>query len=137
VANLKGDAKKGASMFEKNCAPCHAFGGQGHAVGPDLTTFRTKSVEDFLLAILDPNAAIEPRFINYQIETRDGRSLPGVIKAETATSVTLIQGGGMEETLLRRDVVEIKASNLSLMPEGVEQSIDLQEMADLIEYLRQ
>jgi putative membrane-bound dehydrogenase-like protein len=136
VSDLPGDAKKGASVFEKSCAQCHAFHGQGHAVGPDLTAFRTKTVEDFLLAILDPNAAIEPRFINYQVETRDGRSLSGVVKAETAASVTLVQGGGVEETFLRRDITEIKASNLSLMPEGLEQNINAQEMADLIAFLK-
>ena len=137
VAELNGDTARGAAVFEKNCAQCHAFAGQGHAVGPDLAAFRTKSVEDFLVAILDPTVAIEPRFINYQIETRDGRSLSGVITAETATSLTLVQGGGTEERILRSDIVEIRASNLSLMPEGLEQGISEQQMADLIAYAKQ
>jgi putative heme-binding domain-containing protein len=135
VSSLKGDATRGATVFEKNCAQCHALGGKGHAVGPDLAAFRNKGVDDFLVAILDPGSAVEPRFINYQVETRDGRSLSGVIKAETATSLTVIQGGGAEETVLRRDVTEIKASQLSLMPEGLEQSINPQEMADVIAFV--
>lgn len=136
VAAMSGDVARGAAVFEKNCGQCHAFAGQGHAVGPDLAAFRTKSVEDFLIAILDPSAAIEPRFINYQIETRDGRSLSGVITAETATSLVLVQGGGTEERILRSDIVEIRASNLSLMPEGLEQGINPQDMADLLVYLK-
>ena len=89
------------------------------------------------MAILDPNAAIEPRFINYQIETKDGRSLSGVVKAESSTSLTLAQGGGLEEKILRSDIAEIRASNLSLMPEGLEQGMTPQDLADLIAYLKQ
>src|SRR2546425_8411013 len=137
VANLTGDPGRGEAVFGTNCASCHALGGQGYAVGPDLTAFRTKGPQDFLLAILDPNAAIEPRFVNYQIETKDGRALSGVVKAETATSLTLGQGGGLEEKILRNDIAEIKASNLSLMPEGLEQTLTPQDVANLIAYLKQ
>jgi putative membrane-bound dehydrogenase-like protein len=136
VANLTGDAGRGEAVFATNCASCHAFGGHGYAVGPDLTAFRTKGPQDFLMAILDPNAAIEPRFVNYQIETKDGRALSGVVKAETAASLTLVQGGGLEEKILRSDIAEIKASNLSLMPEGLEQAMTPQDLANLIVYLR-
>src|SRR5213078_2242679 len=94
------------------------------------------SPQDFLVAILDPNAAIEPRFLNYQVETSDGRSLSGVVTAETATSLTLVQGGGLEEKILRSDIAEIKASNLSMMPEGLEQNLTPQGLADLIAYLK-
>ncbi len=137
VEALAGNLQRGAAVFEKNCSTCHAFGGQGHAVGPDLAAFRTKSLEDFMVAILDPNAAIEPRFLNYQIEVNDGRLLSGVVKAEAANSLIIIQGGGLEESVLRRDIVAMKASSLSLMPEGLEQNISPQEMADLIAWLKQ
>jgi len=136
VSNLTGDAGRGETVFATNCASCHTLGGLGHAVGPDLTAFRTKSPPDFLLAILDPNAAIEPRFVNYQIETKDGRALSGVVKAETATSLTLVQGGGLEEKILRSDIAEIKASNLSLMPEGLEQNLTPQDLANLIAFVK-
>jgi len=136
VAGMKGDAAKGAAIFAGNCASCHAFGGQGHAVGPDLGGFRDKSVQDFLVAILDPNAAIEPRFVSYSVETKDGRSLTGIIRAETATSLTLAEGSGVEERILRGDIAEIKAGNLSLMPEGLEQNMTPSDLADLIAYLR-
>jgi hypothetical protein len=83
-----------------------------------------------------PSAAIEPRFINYQIETRDGRLLSGVVKAETAVSLTLVQAGALEEKILRSEIAEIKASNLSLMPEGLEQGMSPQDLADLIAYVK-
>jgi putative heme-binding domain-containing protein len=136
VTNLTGDPGRGEAVFGTNCASCHALGGQGHAVGPELAAFRTKAPQDFLLAIIDPNAAIEPRFINYLIETKDGRALSGVVKAETATGLTLVQGGGLEEKILRNDIAEIKASNLSLMPEGLEQTMTPQDLANLIAFLK-
>src|SRR5439155_23282088 len=135
--NLAADPARGEAVFAKVCSTCHTFGGQGHAVGPDLAALRSKSPKDFLVAILDPSAAIEPRFINYQIETKDGRSLSGVVKAEAASSLTLAQGGGLEEKILRTDITEIKASNLSLMPDGLEQNMTPQDLADLIAYLKQ
>jgi putative membrane-bound dehydrogenase-like protein len=136
ATSLTGDAAKGATIFGKNCATCHALGGQGQSVGPDLAALKDKTPADFLTAILDPNAAVEPRFIAYNVETKDGRSLTGVVNGETATTLTLVQAGGLRETILRSDIEEIRASDLSLMPEGLEQAMSTQDVADLIAYLR-
>jgi putative heme-binding domain-containing protein len=133
----KGNAEKGVQVFESVCANCHALNGRGHAVGPELTSWREKSADDFLTAILDPNAAIEPRFVSYNVETKDGRSLSGVIRSETANGFTLMQGGGIEHALFRNEVTNIVASALSLMPEGLEQGITPAQMSDLIALLKQ
>lgn len=135
VPALKGDPKRGAELYGQMCAVCHTLRGEGIAVGPDLTPIANKSTTDFLLAILDPNAVIEPRFIQYNVETKDDRSLSGVITAETATSVTLTQIGGARETILRSDIIEMKASSFSLMPEGLEEGRTAQDFADLIAYI--
>jgi putative membrane-bound dehydrogenase-like protein len=137
VASLSAAPERGAPMFDQNCAQCHAFRGRGHPVGPNLAEFAGKSGEDFLVAILDPNSAINPNFRAYNIETKDGRSLTGIVKGETASSLILVQGGGLEEKILRSDIAEIRASQLSLMPEGLEQGISAQDMADLIAWLKQ
>ncbi|HVV02403.1 MAG TPA: c-type cytochrome, partial [Verrucomicrobiae bacterium] len=133
---LPGDPSKGALVFANTCTPCHFLRGQGHAVGPNLAALADKTPADFLTAILDPNAVVEPRFIAYNIETKDGRSLSGVVSAETATTLTLVQGGGARETILRADIDSIRASGLSLMPEGLEQNLKPQDFADLIAYLK-
>jgi putative heme-binding domain-containing protein len=136
VSSLTGRPDSGAAHFDKNCSPCHEYRGHGHAVGPNLAEFAGKSTADFLLAILDPNAAINPNFLAYNIDTKDGRALTGIIKGETASSLTLVQGGGVVETILRSDLQEIRASQLSLMPEGLEQSMAAQDLADLIAWLK-
>jgi putative membrane-bound dehydrogenase-like protein len=133
---LRGDRERGKASFAKNCAQCHALDGQGFVVGPDLAAFRSKPAADWLVAILDPNAVIEPRFVNYNVEMKDGRSLSGLVTEESATGFTLVQAGGLTQTLRRADVAEMRASTLSLMPEGLEQAMSPQETADLLVYLR-
>ena len=85
----------------------------------------------------DPNAVIEPKFAAYEVETKDGRSLHGVVKNETATSLSVAQANGLEEKVLRSEIKKLRASTLSLMPEGLEQAIAPQDMADLIAWLKQ
>ena len=127
---------RGGELFAKNCAQCHAFRGQGHDVGPNLAEFAGKSTADFVLALLDPNAGINPNFIAYNVETKDGRSLNGIVRNETSAGLTLVQGGGVRESIARRDIAGIRASALSLMPEGLEQALSPQDMADLIAWLK-
>jgi putative heme-binding domain-containing protein len=136
VSSLAGAPDRGAAVFDKTCAQCHAYRGRGHVVGPNLAEFAGKSAQDFLVAILDPNAAINPGFIAYNVETKDGRGLSGIVRGETAGSLTLVQGGGVEEGILRDDITAIRASDLSLMPEALEQAITPQDMADLIAWIK-
>ncbi len=136
VAALTGSSERGAAVFDRVCAQCHAVRGRGHDVGPNLGEFAGKEVADFLMAILDPNAAINPNFVAYTVETGDGRSLSGIVRHETASSLTLVQGGGVRETILRSDLKQVRANAVSLMPEGLEQGMTLQDLADLIAWLK-
>ena len=136
VPSLKPLAGNGAELFETHCATCHAHGGRGFAVGPNLAEFAGKTVQDFLLAIVDPNAALDPKFVAYDIETKDGRSLSGIVKNETASALTIVQAGGITETVLRSGIKEMRPLRLSLMPEGLEQNLSPQDLADLIAWIK-
>ena len=92
--------------------------------------------EDILLRILDPNQAFETKYINYTAATKSGRELSGIIAAETPNSITLRNAGGTDETILRGDIKELTSSRLSLMPEGFENTLKPQDMADLIAFIR-
>ena len=132
VGKLKGDAGKGLALFRQHCAACHRLGGDGKAVGPDLGMMADKSVDVLVAAILDPNQAVESRYVSYTAVTRDERELSGVITAESANSITLRAADGREDTLLRADLKELTSSGLSLMPEGFEHALKPQDLADLI-----
>ncbi len=135
VAGLKGDARAGAALFRQNCTPCHRLNAEGNSVGPDLGALANKSVETLLTAILDPNQAIESRYIAYNAVTKNDRELSGIIAAETPTSITLRGPGGVEEIILRNDLKELTSGGLSLMPEGLEKMLSHQGMADLLAFL--
>lgn len=137
AATGSGNAAHGKAVFEEQCARCHLPRKQGGRVGPDLSGVNNKTREELLKAILDPSAAIEPRFVNYMVTTKDGQVFDGVIANETPAAITL--RGGTEDgdqTILRRNVAEVRASSISLMPEGLEKSVNKKDMADLISYLR-
>jgi putative heme-binding domain-containing protein len=136
VASLQGDAIRGAMVFKEQCASCHSYLSQGMDVGPNLKAYYNKSASDFVTAILDPNVAVEPRYASYVVVTEDDRTIMGVIANETASHFELIQPGGLRENILRSGNPQLRATGLSLMPEGLEQRIPPQAMADLIAYLK-
>jgi putative membrane-bound dehydrogenase-like protein len=136
VVGMKGDARRGAQIFAKTCASCHELGGVGHRVGPDLASLGDKSPESLLIAILDPNRAVETRYINYVALTRTGLTLTGVLSSETGNSITLVGPEGKEQVILRKDLEELVSSNKSAMPEGLEKDLKPQDIADLIAHIR-
>ena len=133
--DLRGDAARGRMVFGRTCSNCHRLGGEGHEVGPDLEAVRHQAPEQILTSILDPNREVSPNYLEYLVMTSDCRTTSGVIVAETVTGVTLRRAGGAEETILRRDIEEMAGTNRSLMPEGLEQSVSVRDMADLLAFL--
>ena len=137
VVNLKGDVAHGKIVFQENCARCHEPRRQAGRIGPDLSGINNKTKEELITSILNPSYAIEPRFVNYVITTRDGRMYDGIIANETTWSITL-RGGSEEgdETVLRKNIASIRASSVSLMPDELEKGFGKQGLADVIAYLR-
>src|SRR5207244_4303347 len=119
----------------KACAACHQLEGAGHAVGPDLAQVANKSSIYLLTEILDPNKNVDTRYIEYQAILKNGRTVAGLLAAETAASITLRGQEAKEEVILRSEIVELHSTGKSLMPEGLEKDLPKQAMADLIAYL--
>ena len=69
------------------------------------------------------------------IENTDGRTLNGMLAAETATSITLKRAEDASDTVLRAQIKRMRSGQVSIMPEGLEQQLDVQGMADLISYM--
>jgi putative membrane-bound dehydrogenase-like protein len=133
---LSGDAPRGEALFARNCQTCHQHRGQGHRVGPDLSGVAGRAPDALLVDILDPNREIEPDFVVLAIATRRGQTLSGILAEETATTVKLRRAEGVEESVLRSEIDELRSTGQSLMPEGLEQTLGLQDLADLIAFLR-
>ena len=132
---LKGDPEKGRPLFTTLCVSCHKVGDLGRHVGPDLTALSNRSAQTMLVAIVDPSRAVEEKYVQYQAETREGLFLTGVLTEETANAVTLLGAEGEPQTILRENLESFRSSQLSLMPDGLEEGVDHQAMADLLAFL--
>ena len=132
---MDADVARGRKLFTQHCSVCHKLNGIGHEIGPNLASIRTRGAETILVNVIDPNREVNPQYLNYVLLTQDGRAMTGMVAAETASSVTLRRAESASDTILRVDIEELKSTGLSIMPEGMEKSINVQDMADIISFL--
>src|SRR5207237_10899826 len=95
-----------------------------------------KSSEALLIAVLDPNRAVEARYVNYLAETKNGQTFSGVLTSETGNSITLVGVDGKEQVILRGNLESLTSTGKSTMPEGFEKEVKAQDLADLFAHLR-
>lgn len=132
---MKGDSTRGQQQYMLRCLACHRAEGTGLEVGPDLITVKTKGRDGILSAILEPHKEVAAQFIAYVVNTKDGQTLSGIVTRDDASSMTLKMMGGAEVTLPRNQIKGSSSSGQSLMPEGLETGMTVQEMADLLEFI--
>jgi putative heme-binding domain-containing protein len=128
---------RGAALFQKHCAACHTAGPSRQPIGASLENLSNRADEVLVQAILDPNAAVEPKYQNYVIQTDEGKTLAGVIESEVADSLTLAHADGKRTTVSRGEIERIQATGVSLMPEGFETTLSPAELQALVRYLQQ
>lgn len=133
---MESDPQRGRLIFEKNCAVCHKIGTVGVDVAPDISDSRTKTRDFLLTNILDPNRAIDNNYFSYSVIDTAGRVHTGIMSSETSTSITLRQPEGKTITLSRDEIEELKNNGVSLMPVGLEKTINPQQMADVISFIK-
>jgi putative heme-binding domain-containing protein len=136
ATQLTGDAAHGNAVFERECVACHRLGERGNEVGPNLALVRNRTPEAMVEAILDPNRSVAPNYVSYVVVDDSGRTTTGLITSETAASITLARDKGVTETIQKQNIEAMKSTGTSLMPEGLEKTIDPQSMADLLAFLQ-
>ena len=134
---LAGDAVRGKIVFDKKCAACHRLQQVGYEVGPNLNSLTDKSPRSLLASILDPSAVVEGKYLDYVVIGHDGRTWTGMLATETGSSITLLAADGKRESILRGDIDTLHSTGKSLMPDGLEKELTKQDMADLLEYVRE
>jgi putative membrane-bound dehydrogenase-like protein len=135
VSKLRGDAAKGRTLYLAACSACHRLKNEGNELGPDLSTVAAKPDEQLLEAILDPNRAVEQRYLTHTLRTKDGKEHIGMLAEETANSVTL-KLAGATEVILRTDIEKQTTGTRTLMPEGLESVLKPQDVADILAWMR-
>lgn len=129
------DLQRGHELYLQACATCHRIGKEGSEVGPDLIGQLGMSEEALLKDILLPNDRIRPGFETTEVLLRDGSVIAGLLKEESATSLLLLQPGGVEQSPLRKDVTEIRRQATSLMP-AFREALAPEDVANLLGWLR-
>jgi putative membrane-bound dehydrogenase-like protein len=134
-----GDIGRGRRIFfgdKVSCFSCHTVGKEGGHVGPDLTSIGAiRSGEDILEAIIFPSASFVPGFEPYTVVTHDD-TIAGVRSEDSPDSVTIITGRDSRVRVRRSDIVSMKPSTVSLMPDGLDESLTRSQLADLLAFLR-
>jgi len=131
-----GVPKAGQQIYIERCDRCHVLFGKGGNVGPDLTTFRRDDLDAILPSIVNPSAEIREGYVTHTIATTDGRILNGVLIDQDDRVVVLRAADGADSTIPREDIDEMEPSQTSIMPEGLLDGLDDQQLRDLFAYLR-
>ena len=127
---------RGQEAFMRACSACHTHQGVGGKVGPDLSGIRNQPADAILLHILVPNYEVAPNYQTLSVATQDGRSISGWLSTESESSLTLRTAAGTEETIARSQITSLVASGLSLMPDGLEQTMPKEDVANLVAFLK-
>ena len=131
---LFGDTTHGRQVYLHRCAKCHRLRGEGFEFGPDLETGAARGKELVLTAFVAPNHS-PSRAAAQAVETIHTGTVFGVIESETPTGVNLRQPYGMKLSLPSTALRLIANLEVSAMPEGLEDGLAPQAIADLLEHL--
>ena len=128
------NGKAGEETFKQVCAVCHAMGGVGGKLGPDLAGSWRNGLDYFLENIIDPNAVVGDNFQLHVLTKKDGSVISGVIEQETATSIT---ARTVTESLIisKADLKDRQKMPVSLMPPGLLESMPERKSLELLKYL--
>ncbi|ODU23596.1 MAG: dehydrogenase [Verrucomicrobia bacterium SCN 57-15] len=128
------DLAKGHEVAQRTCFTCHKLYGEGADVGPDLTGVGRSSIDALLANVIDPNQIIGAGYENVEIETKDGRTVSGRMVENTDSRVKILSMGPKEEVIGKKDIESMRVSELSVMPEGLEQMPE-EDFRNLIWYI--
>ena len=129
------DLRRGRAVYDRTCASCHTLFDEGGKLAPELTGSQRANIDYLLENVIDPNAVVWDQYKATYFETSDDRLISGVVVQENESTVTIQTQTGTI-TLPRTEITERRQSNLSMMPEGLFQLLEEQEIIDLVAYLQ-
>lgn len=133
--DARGDAERGLAIYDRICGQCHLMNGRGHEVGPNITANGRGSYEQLLVSVFNPSLVIGDAYKSVTLRTVDGTVVTGLLVERTDKRTVIKVQGGKEETIAAEEIEEFKQDKKSLMPEGVENQLTPQELADLFALL--
>ena len=128
-----GNVTNGKMLFSAACAVCHKLGDIGVAVGPPLDGMGAHGPAELLIHIVDPNREVDPSFWAFNITTKKGEALQGVITSENTATVTLATQVGKRE-VAKADIDKRENTRRSLMPEGLD-ALGPEALRDILSFI--
>ncbi len=142
VRNDPGDPQAGQALYTQLCATCHKLFDQGAAIGPELTGYERSNLEFLVTAIIDPNLGVREEYELTTITLRPKNEgspptiLSGFVKALTETQLTLQDLTGQSTTIATQDILTKQNSPVSIMPEGLLETLTKAQIRHLFAYLQ-
>jgi putative heme-binding domain-containing protein len=134
----RGDPARGEAVFRRKdqvCLKCHALGGAGGQVGPDLSSIGASAPVDYLIdSLLQPNKAIKENYHSLLVTTKKGQQYSGIKVRETRTELVL-RGSEDQEIAVPLKDIEERSPGGSLMPDGLTDTLTRGELLDLVRFL--
>lgn len=140
VADVRkiGDRTRGEAVYRRaglSCMKCHAIGGAGGKVGPDMGSIGGSAQIDYLVqSLLDPNAKVKEGYHTVIVVTDEGKTFSGIKVRQTDTQLILRDAEGTE-TAVALDSIDEQVNGTSLMPAGLSDKLTHQELVDIVRFL--
>lgn len=128
-----GNAANGKMLFTAACAVCHKLGDIGAPVGPPLDGMGAHGPAELLVHIVDPNREVDPSFWAFNVTTKKGETIQGVVTSENSATVTLATQVGVRE-IAKGDIANRENTRRSLMPEGLD-ALGPEALRDILTYI--
>jgi putative heme-binding domain-containing protein len=136
LAETGGDPARGAAVFATRCLACHQQGGRGGRIGPALDGLGLTGTESLLRHVLTPSAAMEGGYRSFRVVTKDGRVVQGLLVSQDADAIVIRQPDTADIRIAARDVAQAGFTAISIMPEGLLESLAPQEVSDLFAHVK-
>ncbi len=131
----QGSVEHGKVIFQNVCGACHRLFDEGGDIGPDLTGYDRRNINDLLFNTINPNADIREGYVYNQVTTKDGRVLLGKIVERSGATITIQPVGGNAITLAEKQIVKMEAQKNSMMPERLLDDLSEEQIRDLFSYI--
>lgn len=137
MAYREPNLESGERVFMRaRCAECHVFGTIGKGGGPDLTSAAGRFTRrDMLEAIMYPSKVISDQYVALDIEMKDGSFFSGMPVGENDKTLTIMTPSGERKDLKKADIDKRDASQISIMPEGLIETMNFGQLVELIHFL--
>ncbi|HLG39053.1 MAG TPA: c-type cytochrome, partial [Chitinophagaceae bacterium] len=130
------DLNNGKLLFQRTCGACHKLYGEGGILGPDLSGSNRSNINYLLSNLIEPSAEIQDDYRMVVITSQDGRTYSGNVIAENDRQLTMRVIGQDQLVLNKSDIQSRETAAVSMMPEGLLQTLSDNEVLDLVGYLR-